>query len=462
MKKSVTQNMTASLTKATMRTSLFLGACTLSVSLIGCSDFFNSPKNTVTNERSAGEVQGPKRPDVNPLPPGFEDPNAGKFSEEKMMVNIGLNVIASAAQDVALETSVLEKRLVKACGQAQQAEDLDMADWEEARMQWKRAMLAYHRADTFPVGPLWADDKKLSSRIYAWPLFNPCGIDAETVKTKEGIGTAVTDLPTPVRGLGAMEYLLFEEGMKTRCNARAYPQVIKWTSLSVEEKRLDRCRVALKLSSDVRALAQEFADEWNPAGRNYTRRFIDKSDASMPTVMSATNALTDSLFQIESLKDQRLARPLGLMKECASETGICPQDAEHQYAGFALESATARLAAFHDVYLGRFSDSASGKSVNGFGFDDFLVARGHGEIATRLGEAIDKARRGFSAVRTTNLVEAIGSMSKDECVASTSTDRKVEICALYQDVRVITTSLKTEFLAVLALRAPPTYQGDND
>ena len=448
--------------KTSKHVSHLMGVLALATTLVGCSDFFNSQKSGPTSERLGGEVQGPKRPDVNPLPPGFENPNQGKFSEEKMMVNIGLNVLSPAAQDVALETSVLEKRLLKACGQAQAAEDLDLADWDEARLQWKRAMLAYHRADSFPVGPLWADDKKLSSRLYAWPLFNPCGIDAETVKTKEGIGTAASDLPTPVRGLGSLEYLLFEEGMKTRCNSRAYPQVVKWTSLSTEEKRLDRCRVALKIASDIRALAQEFADQWNPAGRNYTRRFIDKSDAAMPNVLSATNALTDSLFQIETLKDQRLARPLGLIKECASESGVCPEDAEHPFSGLALEAATARLAGFQDAFLGRFSDSSSGKSVDGFGLDDLLVVRGHGEIATRLGDAIEKARRGFSAVRSLKLADVIAGMSKDECVASTTIDRKVEICALFQDIRVITTSLKTEFLAVLALRAPPTYQGDND
>lgn len=445
-----------------LRISQLLGVLALMTTLLGCSDFFNSSKSAATNERLGGEVQGPKRPDVNPLPPGFENPNQGKFSEEKMMVNIGVNVIAQAAQDLALETSVLEKRLTKVCGQAQAAEDLELVDWEEARAQWKRAMLAYHRADSFPVGPLWADDKKLASRLYAWPLFNPCGIDAETVKTKEGIGTAAGDLPSPVRGLGALEYLLFENEMKSRCNARAYPQVIKWASLSAEEKRLDRCRVALKLATDVRVLAQEFAEQWNPAGRNYTRRFIDKSDSAMPTVLSAANALTDSLFQIESLKDQRMARPLGLMKECASESGVCPEDAEHPYSGLALEAAAARLTGFQDAFLGRFSDSATGKVVDGFGLDDFLVARGHGEIATRLGEAIEKARRGFAAVRALNLAETIRTMSKDECLASTSADRKVEVCSLYHDIRVITTSLKTEFLAVLALRAPPTYQGDND
>lgn len=429
--------------------------------LVGCSDFLNQPKNAVSGGRSADQ-QGPKRPDVNPLPPGYEDPNAGKFSEDKMLVNIGLNVIARAAADFSLESSVLERRLGEACGQASIAAELNRSAWDEARTQWKRAMMAFHRVDSFPVGPLSADGKRLANQLYAWPLFNSCGIDSETIKHKEGIGTAASDLPAPVRGLGALEYLLFEESMTTRCNARAYPQVVSWTALSAEEKRLDRCRLALKIASNVREGANRLADEWSPTGRNFTRRFIDKSDPEMPSVLSATNALTDSLFQIEALKDQRLARPLGRTKDCASESGICPEDVEHPYAGVALEAATVRLTAFQDAFHGRFTTDSDRKVVNGFGFDDFLVARGHSDVAIRFEESIEAARRGFALVRTNNLADMIKRMSKEECQATTSTQRKVEICALWQDVRTVATKLKTDLLTVLALRAPPTYQGDND
>jgi predicted lipoprotein len=428
---------------------------------VGCSDFLNQSKNSVSGARPA-ERQGPKRPDVNPLPAGYEDPNVGQFSEGKMLVNIGLNVIARSAADFSLESSVLERRLGEACGQASVAVDLNRPTWDEARVQWKRAMMAFHRVDSFPVGPLSADGRRLASQLYAWPLFNSCGIDLETIKHKEGIGTAASDLPAPVRGLGALEYLLFEESMTTRCNARAYPQVVSWTGLSAEEKRLDRCRLALKIASNVREGANILADEWSPAGRNFTRKFIDKSDPAMPNVLSATNALTDSLFQIEALKDQRLARPLGRTKDCASESGICPEDVEHPFAGLALEAVTVRLTAFQDAFQGRFTTDSDRKVVNGFGFDDFLVARGHSDVAVRFDESIEAARRGFASVRTNNLADLIQRMSIEECQATTSTQRKVEICALWQDVRTVSIKLKTDLLTVLALRAPPTYQGDND
>ncbi|MDZ4082691.1 MAG: imelysin family protein [Bdellovibrionales bacterium] len=447
----------------------------------GCSDFLNSDKSKQETGAAGGSVEGPKRPDVNPLPPGFEEPNQAPFTEEKMLVNIGINVIAPAAADLALETSVLEKRIARACqsvgsvnsGVPANSSELT-PEWIEAQAQWKRAMLAFHRVDSFPVGPLWHDDKKLSTRIYSWPLFNSCGIDNETVRVKDGIGTIASDLPNPVRGLGALEYLLFESSLTTKCNARAYPQVVKWTTRSRTEKRSDRCALASRLAADLSEQAKILSDEWDPKGRNYTRRFIDKSDAKYPNTQAAANAVTDSLFQIEALKDLRLARPLGIHKDCVSAMGKCPEDSEHPYSDFALESASARLAGFGDALRGKFT-SAQG-ATNGFGFDDLLIARGHAEIATKIGGLVDTSLQGFKKFATSvgsgtgsgspsgarTFASEIEAMSKEDCLASTSGNRQVEICALFQDVRAVSTSLKAELLAVLALRSPPTYQGDND
>ena len=441
----------------------------------GCSDFLNSEKTKPANSSEGGLAEGPKRPVVNPLPPGFEEPNRAPFTEEKMLVNIGINVIAPAAADFALEASVLEKRIARACQAVASVNSGAVTnEWTEAQTQWKRAMLAFHRIDSFPVGPLWNDDKKLSMRIYSWPLFNSCGIDNETVRLKDGIGTAAADLPNPVRGLGALEYLLFESSMATKCNARAYPHVIKWTTLPQAEKRSDRCALASRLATDLSEQAKLLSDEWDPKGRNYTRRFIDKSDAKYPNAQAAANAVTDSLFQIEALKDLRLARPLGFHKDCVSATGKCPEDSEHPFSDFALESASARLAGFGDALRGKFTGSQG--ATNGFGFDDLLIARGHAEIATKIGGLVDTSLQGFrkfsasvgsgtgsgSASGTRTFASEIEAMSKENCLASTSSNRQVEICALFQDVRAVATSLKAELLAVLALRSPPTYQGDND
>lgn len=441
------------------------GALALSLfSLVACGDFLNSNKSSGPRSGQNGP-QKEERGAVNPFPPGFENPNAGEFSEQKMLVNIGVNVIAKSIENFALEARLFEKRIGEACsGVATKNSQVRAEAFGEAQAQWKRAMLAYHAVDAYPVGPLWANDKEISSHLYAWPMFNACGIDAETVKTSEGLSTPADSLAVPTRGLGALEYLLFEPTLGTKCNARAYPQVVAWAAKPEAQKKFDRCRFAVTVAGDVANRAQILADEWNPKGRNFTRSFIDGSDASMKTAKDATNAVTDALFQIETVKDVRLGRPLGRHKDCTSTAGKCPESAEHPYSGLALRSIEARLAAFESAFFGSFD------GVEGFGFDDLLKTRGHQEIADKLRLAITEARKTARSVETTavasspaaGLQSMIAAMDTQACAETTRTDRKVEVCGLFQDIREVATTLKAEVLSVLALRAPPTYQGDND
>ncbi len=445
----------------TKNTIALVGALS-AVSLVACSDFMNSKTGTATAPTAPTKNE---RASTNPFPPGFENPNEGEFSEEKMLVNIGVNVIAKSVDNFALESAMLARRVAEACP-VQDGAGLAATDeaWREAQAQWKRAMLAFHQVDAHPVGPLWADDKSLSSRLYAWPMFNPCGIDVETVKTKAGTPTLASDLAIPTRGLGALEYLLFEPTLGTKCNARAYPHVVQWAAKPENEKRRDRCVYAATVAGDVSTLAKELAAEWNPEGRNFSRAFIDGSDATMKTVKDATNAITDSLFQIETTKDVRLARPLGRSKDCTSSAGKCPESAEHPYSGLALRAIEARIRGFGDAFFGRFGNK------EGFGFDDLLKSRGHDDIGQRLRAAVDGAAlktreletQTASASSASNLQSLISEMDPAACAETTRQDRKVEICAVFQDVREVTTALKAEVLSVLALRAPPTYQGDND
>ncbi len=433
-------------------------------SLVACGDFLNSSKSSGQRPGQTGP-QKEERAAVNPFPPGYENPNAGEFSEQKMLVNIGVNVIAKSVETFGLEARLLEKRIADACAVTASKSPQVRADaFAEAQGQWKRTMLAYHAVDAYPVGPLWANDKEISSHLYAWPMFNACGIDAETVKTSEGVATAADALAVPTRGLGALEYLLFEPTLGTRCNARAYPQVVTWAAKADSQKKYDRCRFAVTVAGDVAARAQVLSDEWNPKGRNFTRSFIDGSDAAMKTAKDATNALTDALFQIETVKDVRLGRPLGRHKDCTSTAGKCPESAEHPYSGLALRAIETRLAAFESAFFGSF------ENIEGFGFDDLLKTRGHQDIAERLKVSIANARKAAREVEATavasspaaGLQSMIAAMDTQACAETTRTDRKVEVCGLFQDIREVATTLKAEVLSVLALRAPPTYQGDND
>lgn len=427
--------------------------------LSGCSDFFNS-KTAVSTPKGAAEKT--VRPDINPLPPGFENPNAGAFSESKMLVNLGLNVVSKSTAKLNVEAAALRQRIDELCPAVDAKSDdreLDPSKLAEAKSQWKRTMLAFHFVDSAPVGPLWADDKTVSTQIYAWPLFNSCGIDVETLKVFEGLGTPVTDLPVPVRGLAAIEYLLFEPKLESKCNARAYPQIAAWVGRSTSHKSYDRCRMATGLAKDVLERTEILQREWNPSGRNFTKTLIDGTDPQMKTPKDATNAFSDSLFQIETVKDVRLGRPLGRHRDCVSDAGKCPESIEHSYSNFALQAVEVRLLGFESAFFGVF------EGEEGFGFDDLLVSRGHKDIADRLRVLVKdglRAAKNLAKTPATDLKTIVDTMDSAACAETTRSDRKVEVCGLFQDVRDIATVLKAEVMSVLALRAPPTYQGDND
>src|SRR5690606_25907233 len=97
---------------------------------------------------------------------GYRKPNEGNFSVEKMLVNIGTNVIQPGVKDFSFETSYFARELDKAC-RSSTAARMDSREWLSAQEQWKKAMLAFHYIESMSVGPL--AENAFHSHFYAWP-----------------------------------------------------------------------------------------------------------------------------------------------------------------------------------------------------------------------------------------------------------------------------------------------------
>ena len=416
-----------------------------------CSDFTNSGNDKRTATPGTGNKP---QAGTNPFPPGYEKPNAGDFSEDKMLVNIGVNIIAPAVRDFALQAELLKNEVGNYCQAL--TNDTEVIEHEEStQAQWKKAMLTYHFIEAAPVGPASDNGRVINDNLYSWPVLDLCGIDQEVLKLKETQATNPKALYN-VKGLAALEYLLFEPSLKSRCNARAYPKTLAWSQKSTLEKKQDRCEYAKVLTEELVSRAQELDNAWDVKKGNFSKTMIDGS--RYKSLSDATNALTDSLFAIEKLKDLKLGKPMGRHKECMNESGVCPEVAEHPYSGLALRAAEAQMRGFQAVFFGS-------KNVNSkdFGLDDFLAAKGHPEVATRIQEyltlAIDSSKE--LALQGT-LQEQIAKVDPTLCKATTITDRKEPLCGLHAEIRGVSTSLKIDVLSILSLRAPPTHQGDND
>lgn len=389
-----------------------------------CSDFFKGPSD---------------------MPSG--DPNAGSFRDDKMLANIGLNVLVPLAREFRERAEILEREIEGLCVGS---------DDRPAREAWRAAMLAFHRLDAVPVGPLAESGRALRAEIYGWPVFNACGVDLEVVKLSQGHVPPERLLYT-MKGLGALEYLIFEAGLGTQCNPvnPNHRPAFAWAGKPDPEKRRDRCQyaktVAARLADDARVLESA----WNPDGGNFTKTLINGS--RFASLSEAVNAMSDAMFSLEEVKDLRLGRPLGLHQDCSEPEKKCPADVEHRWSGLAVQAVMARLEGFAGVFNG------TGRAHAGFGFDDRLRESGHDSVVKNVLSALNQAQATAARVKGLGrLDDMIRAMDPAACAATNEEHPAVPACLLHRHVRALSSVLKTEFLTALALKAPPAHQGDND
>lgn len=418
--------------------------------LTACSDFLNK-KNTAPFVEVKNPTGQNENPDANPFPDSFEEPTLGQFNEEKLLLNTGLNVIAPITESFAQEMQIFSLRLQQACK--------NQGSLTPALIQqWESVLENYHKVDALGLGPMLEIDPEtnldLKSKFYSWPVTNLCRAD-KAVYDISFKGQINELLPYNSKGLDAIEYLLFADIETVKCNLKAHPMLKDWLALPEATKYKNRCDVAAVLASDISAMADKLKNKWDRQKGNYTKSLVDGS--RFPTHKAAINEITHALYALETVKDIRLGVPTGKnKKECT--TGKCPERSEHIFSKKSFTAIESRLEAFKLGFFG--GDPAS---LNAFGIDDYLKDAGHAEIAEKVGRLIHRAENNLRAIKQNGDLQTLaGLIVPEQCAASTSDNRADELCSLYEDIRAITSTMKTEVLIALSLKAPPVYQGDND
>lgn len=391
----------------------------------------------------------------NQLPPELQKPNDGEFSEEKMLVNIGLNVIFHNVDDFYVETRRLKRDVNERCTKLKSGVN-DAHHLNRVQEQWKRTMLAYHRLDAAPIGPLSANKSELGNSIYSWPFVSYCNVDLEVARSAKGKVSEVETLAPNRKGLAALEYLLFSAATDTVCPKSAINKdAVEWLAKNDLDKQLDRCLVESRFSDDIEKRAKILFTQWDPAQNNYTKKMIDGSEFA--STKKAINALTDALFSIEAIKDAKLGQPLGLIKGCADASGLCPLDTEHILSGLGLESIDAQVSVFKDVFFG-----SSDTNIKAFGFDDYLISKGHPAVVDDFVIELKNVATSVNKTQSAGVLkDLIASTDKSTCSVEMQVSPQ-PVCQLFMDIRLLTNLIKTELLTVLALEAPAAFQGDND
>lgn len=374
--------------------------------------------------------------------PGEQLDQATLELRREVLQNIGANIILPTYEDFAAKVDALEVA-TKAWADSGEA-----SDREAAQQAWREAMFAWQRAEVFQIGPAGvmgqvAGGEDLRDQIYSWPLVNDCRVDQELVsqdyQDAEAFGAELIN----VRGLDAMEYLLFRQDDQNACAPNSSINSSgEWAALDAAELDRRRAAYAHTLARDVSGHADDLVQRWSPDGGDFVAALATAGDGSQvyATTQEALNALSDAMFYIEKeTKDMKLADPTGF-GDCDSD---CLDERESRWANASREMALENLRAFEMLYLGT---SPSGE--DGPGFAELLEQAGAADV--------DADMRG----RITAAITALEGI--EQPMVDALTDDPDAVDDAYQKSKTLSDLLKTQFVGVLDLELPQRAEGDND
>jgi predicted lipoprotein len=320
------------------------------------------------------------------------------------------------------------------------ASTLAPADRDAARAAFVAAMAVWQRAEVMLIGPAGlstavAGGEDIREEIYSWPLVNRCRVDQEIVSGAYADVDAFAAQAVNVRGLDAIEYLLYREDAANACPATADINAQgTWDMVTDLDQR--RADYAHALAVLVTREAQRLVDAWSPDAGNFLAQMTMPGAGADPAYADsqhAMNAITDAMFYIEfKTRDLKLPVP----------DSTSPFMVESDWAELSLDEIRQNLVGFQQLFLG----GESGTDANGF--DDVLVTLGREDLATQMGTEIEGAIAAVDAI--------------DPPLEDAVTGDAADVQSLFDEIRDLTTLLKNEFTAVLRVQRPVNVTGDID
>lgn len=361
-----------------------------------------------------------------------------------ILEDIGQEVILPTYEGFALKADAL---LIAAEGwskdaQSAQAQESAQAAWREAATQWQLAELT----QLGPTGLMSevAAGEDLRYEIYSWPQTNDCRVDIELAAKSYAQPETFATSRINVRGLDALEYLLFYNGDQNACSTQ-HPLNAEgtWAAIPTQELAQRRADYAKAAAALLVRDAKRLVNAWSPQGDHYLKELTQAGQGSTryTSTQEAFNAISDAMFYLEKeSKDMKLGPPLGLIG-CTSDCAITPEKLESRHANASKAHLLANLEAFTLLYQG-------GPDAQSRGFDDLLRAIGQEALAEAFEADLANAKAALEAIDG-ELQEALA-QDPDAVVAA------------FDALRAVVTRFRTEFISVLDLELPQRAEGDND
>ena len=417
-----------------------------------------SPENGVEDGEDASQEPSPAEDEPGdgspeespPADEPSESTEPSDFNQTSMINNIGENVIApnyvslaEAATNFASPGGALAAYCNAIGGSGEAAALL------EAKSGWRNVMNAVQAVEMHPIGPAAENEGFLRHRVnsYASGPLSPCGID-QCAASVDDPGFDITSRSLNQRGVGAIEYLLYEETLQHRCSV-GNPITEGWNDLGETDRKSDRCLAAQLIAEDLAGAATLTRDRWS----EYLSEFGSESN-----IGASTQLMTDAFFVLDKLvKDQKLGLPLGINPTCRLTT--CPDSIESEYSLNSLINVRDNLVSFKNLFSG----------ADGQGFDDFIRAEGFPEVSERILGNVNNAISIANSLTGSLLEESSRITSSAEETACSnafaspdSASSDYGACRLTGAVKRVTDDLKIDFVTITGTNIPEGAQSDND
>lgn len=376
------------------------------------------------------------------------------FDRGALMVNLVDNIIVpnyKASRDLATEFSSDTGVLAEYCS--------DIGDVDEqqklniAQTAWRDLMDVVQKTELHIIGPAQLNESALQHRVtsYASGYLATCGLDQAVIQNEQNSDFSVTNRSLNQRGMGAIEYLLFNDDLSHSCSSQVLTTKT-WNEMSESLRKAQRCDLALELARDVATASQSIYQQWTDGDSAYREEFLNEASRG-----DNFQLITDALFYIETYaKSSKLAIPLGLDSKCSGIT--CPNLIESPYSKTSLRNIKINTEEFLRLFNGAV----------GIGFDDLIVEAGFVDTANRFK---NQSAQVISRLASTNtsLIDQVSSIatSDDETnctnsMANPEDPSSLDACSITGLLKRITDDLKIDFVTIVNVPVPGRVQSDND
>ncbi|MBM4358403.1 MAG: imelysin family protein [Deltaproteobacteria bacterium] len=326
------------------------------------------------------------------------------------------------------------------------AADPTPANLTKAQETFRSATLTWQRIELMLVGPASMTSlpggKELRDGIYAWPSVNRCAVDQELAKDDHAKPEALATKLINVRGLGALERLLFHAGDDNACAApNALNTTGAWTAIQAELPQR-RARYAASAARLVADAAKQLHEAWSAEKGNFLGELASPGPTFGGDPAKALDAVAYALLYLDTrTKDLKLAVPAGLAG-CTKAT--CPEALELGEAKLSKAAVRENLVGFQRIYHG-----GAPFDSDALGFDDWLEALGATELRSELAASIAAALAAVDAIEEDDLALTLANEPK-----------RVE--DVHLAIRNVVDLYKAQLVTVLDLHPPSDAPTDND